>query len=215
MQNINLSSSVEIVQGQRGSGKWNSLKGKHLSTIPLYIVDIRNEWKHIPAFISLQHFSYFILDHRNRKYVKYPNQNKYYKEGQYRFVLSTQRELLLLFSYFKSFRNCTIIVDEADALYSDHKLKYALNDVFLGSRNNNVSMIYAVKRPFLIPILVRSQADKFTIFFTEEKLDINYLEGRIQKAFPKDPASLKRGEAIIIEQGKEPQLYQYDKFVGD
>jgi hypothetical protein len=181
----------------------------------LYIVDIRNEWKHIPAFTSIQNFNYFIIDNRNRKYVKYPANLKYYKDGQFRFVLTSQKELLALFAFFKHFRNCTIVIDEADALYSQRKFEYALNDVFLGSRNNNVSLIYPVKRPFLIPILVRSQADRFTVFFTEEKRDIDYLEGRIQKSFPKPPANLKRGEGIIIEQGKEPQLYQFDKFVGE
>src|SRR5260221_11402878 len=127
MQNLNLSSSVEIEQGQRGAGKTNSLKERHLETVPLYIVDIRNEWKHIPAFTSIQNFNYFLLDNRNRKYVKYPNNNKFYKDGQFRFVLTSQKELLALFAYFKHFRNCTIIIDEADALYSNRKFEYALN----------------------------------------------------------------------------------------
>lgn len=165
--------------------------------------------------MSAREFNYFLIDNRSRKYVKQPNNPRYFKEGQYRFVFSTQRELLILFKFMQHFRNCTIIIDEADALYSDNKFKQALNDIFLGSRNNNVTMIFVGKRPFLIPILVRSQADKFKIFFTEEKRDIDYLEGRIQKTFPKEPNKLKRGEAIILEQGKEPRLFQYDKFEGE
>lgn len=203
------------MQGQRGAGKTNSLKGRLLNTTPLYVVDIRNEWKHLPAFTSIQNFSYFLIDNRNRKYIKYPNNPKYYKDGQFRFVLTSQKELMQLFAYFKNFRNCTIVVDEADALYSNRKFEYVLNDVFLGSRNNNITLIYPVKRPFLIPILVRSQTDRFTVFFTEEKRDIDYLEGRLRKGFPKDPADLKRGEAIIIEQGEEPTLYNFDKFAGE
>ncbi len=106
------------------------------------------------------------------------------------------------------------MIDEADALFSDRHFSAALTDVFLGSRNNNVTMIFVGKRPFLIPILVRSQTDKFTIFRTDEKRDLQYLEGRI-KTFPKDPSTLKLGEAIISEQDKEPYLQQFERFKGD
>lgn len=202
------------MQGQRGAGKTNSLKQRLIETYPLYIVDIRNEWIHIPAFVSVAHFTYFLMDNRNRRFIKFPPNPKFYHEGQFRFAFNTQRELITLFTYFKHFRNCTIVIDEADALFSDRHFAAALRDVFLGSRNNNVSMIFVGKRPFLIPILERSQTDKFTIFRTDEKRDLTYLEGRI-KTFPKDPSTLKLGEAVVSEQDKEPYVQQFERFKGD
>lgn len=202
------------MQGQRGAGKTNSLKQRLIKIYPLYVVDIRNEWVHLPAFVSVANFTYFLMDNRNRRFIKFPSNPKFYHEGQFRFAFSTQRELITLFTYFKHFRNCTIVIDEADAIYSDRHFAAALRDVFLGSRNNNVTMIFVGKRPFLIPILERSQTDKFTIFRTDEKRDLTYLEGRI-KAFPKDPSTLKQGEAIVSEQDKEPYIIQYARFEGE
>src|SRR2546430_8722111 len=111
MQSINSQSSIEIVQGQRGAGKTNSLKTKMVDNVPLYIVDIRNEWKHLPSFDSAQKFTYFLMGNRDRRFVRYPSNNKYYKEGQFRFNFSSKNELLTLFTYMRHFRNCTIIVD--------------------------------------------------------------------------------------------------------
>src|SRR5712691_3863290 len=142
MRNINSQSSAEIVQGQRGAGKTNSLKQRLIEVYPLYIVDIRNEWKHIPAFTSVQQFTYFLMDNINRRFIKFPANPKFYHEGQFRFTFNTKEELLILFKYFKHFRNCTIVVDEADSLFSDRQFEKGLFNVFLGSRNNNVSMIF-------------------------------------------------------------------------
>jgi hypothetical protein len=180
----------------------------------LYIVDIRNEWKHIPAFDSVAKFTYFLMDNRNRRFIKFPTNPKFFHEGQFRFAFNTKKELLTLFTYFKHFRNCTIVVDEADALFSDRHFQSALTDVFLGSRNNNVTMIFVGKRPYLIPILVRSQVDRFTIFRTDEKRDIDYLEER-SKSLPKNPRDLKLGEAIIIEQDNEARIEQFQRFEGE
>lgn len=202
------------MQGQRGAGKTNSLKQRLIEVYPLYIVDIRNEWKHIPAFTSSQEFTYFLMDNRNRRFIKFPHNPKFYHEGQFRFTFNTREELLILFKYFKHFRNCTIVVDEADSLFSDRQFEKALFNVFLGSRNNNVSMIFVGKRPFLIPILIRSQVDKITLFRTDEKRDIDYLEER-SKTLPKHPRELKLGEAIILEQDKEPVIYKFDRFKGE
>lgn len=205
-----------MVQGMRGSGKTNYVKNKILDIIPVYIVDIRNEFKHIPAFTSLQNFSYFLLDKRNpNRWVKFPSRKDLYKEGQYRFIFNTRKELENLFRLFSHLRNCLIVVDESDALFSDRKLEIPLRDVFLGSRNNRVSMIFIGKRPFLIPILVRSQIDRFVIFKTQERRDIQYLEDRIDQRFPKDVSRLERGEAVVIEMGMEPELQVYEKFIGD
>jgi len=165
--------------------------------------------------MSVAHFTYFLMDNRNRRFIKFPTNPKFYKEGQFRFAFNTKRELITLFTYFKHFRNCTILIDEADALFSDMHFANALTDVFLGSRNNNVTMIFVGKRPFLIPILVRSQTDRFTIFRTEEKRDIVYLEGRLKNTLPREPHELKLGEAIIIEQDKEPIIQQFERFKGD
>lgn len=186
-----------------------------VDSVPLYIVDIRNEWKHLPSFDSAQKFTYFLMGNRDRRFVRYPSNNKYFKEGQFRFNFSSKNELLTLFTYMRHFRNCTIIVDEADALFSDNKFKDKLTDVFLGSRNNNVTMVFVAKRPFLIPILVRSQAERYIIFRTEEKRDIDYLETRLSNAFPKNPKDLKQGEAILVEQDTAPQVVQFEKFTGE
>lgn len=201
----------------RGKGKTNHVKIKLLEITPAYIVDIRNEFKHIPAFISIQHFQYWLMDKKNQqRYVKPPLKKDYYKEGQYRFTFNTTNELLQLFKLMLHFRNCTIVYDEADALFNiNSKIKKALEDVFLGSRNNNVSSFYIGKRPSLIPILVRSQADSFVIFCVEEEWDIKYLEKRVKQEFPKDVYKLERGESIIFNSGEKPRIQIQDRFIGE
>jgi hypothetical protein len=201
----------------RGKGKTNYVKDKLLEQkiTPAYIVDIRNEFRHIPAFVSLKHFVYWLQDKRDSKYVKWPDNNDYYLDGQYRFVFSSEAEWITLFQLMKDFRNCTIVIDEADAIFTVEHFKRKLRDVFLGSRNNNVSMIFLGKRPSLIPIIVRSQADRFVIFAVEEQWDVQYLTSRLRQTFPKDVFKLERGEAIEWESGEKPRLVTFDKFKGD
>ena len=215
-----MKSTVEIVQGMRGRGKTNYVKNKlYLEKItPAYIIDIRNEFNHIPAFTSLNNFLMWVLgkrDLRDRKYIKFPIDSNYYTEGQFRFVFNTQSEWVGLFKTLTKFRNSLIVVDEADALFTVNDFKKPLQDVFLGSRNNNVSMIFVGKRPSLIPIIVRSQADKFVIFCVEEEWDIQYLTKRIKQTFPKDVYKLEKGEAIVWESGEKPYVEQFDKFKGE
>lgn len=201
----------------RGKGKTNYEKNKLLDITPAYVIDIRNEFKHIPAFITFKHFQYWLMDKSNQqKYVKMPLNKSYYKEGQYRFTFNTVEELSQLFKLMLHFRNCYIVFDEADALFKiNGKISRQIENVFLGSRNNNVSLTFIGKRPSLIPILVRSQADRFVIFCVEEEWDINYLEKRVKTSFPKDVFKLERGEAIVFDSGEKPRIEIYDKFIGE
>lgn len=201
----------------RGKGKTNYIKIKLLDITPAWIVDIRNEFKHLPTFVSLQHFQYFVLDNKNKnKYIKPPLRKDYYKEGQYRFCFNSTEELQGLFKIMLHFRNCTIVFDEADALFKiNTKIQKLMENIFLGSRNNNVSTVFIGKRPSLMPILIRSQADRFVIFCTEEEWDINYLEKRVKQNFPKDIYKLERGEAIVFDSGEKPRVEIYEKFKGE
>ncbi len=117
-----------------------------------------------------------------------------------------------LFSLLNAVTNSTVVVDEADAILSYRDFQQPLINVFLGSRNNNLNMIFVSKRPFLIPILFRSQADEFVIFGTEEEKDIAYLTKRIRTEFPKDPFKLSVGEAIVWNHGDKPVVRQFSKF---
>lgn len=203
----------------RGKGKTNYVKLKLYETpiTPAYIVDIRNEFKHIPAFLSYDHFLYSLHDPKHsHKYIRAPVIKGYYHEGQVRFCFNKTDELLGLFKLMLHFRNCTIVYDEADALFNiNSRIKKCMEDVFLGSRNNNVSSFYIGKRPSLLPILVRSQADRFTLFCVEEEWDINYFEKRVKQSFPKDIFKLERGEAVIIIHGEKPRVETFDKFKGE
>ena len=200
----------------RGKGKTNYVKNRIFQEPinPCYIIDIRNEFNHIPAFTNIYNFSHWLYKH-DAKYVKMPSTSEYYKHGQFRFVLSNQMEWEQLYKMMSNFRNCTIVVDEADAIFTVRKFERPLLDVFLGCRNNNVSMIFMGKRPFLIPIYIRSQADKYVIFCIEEENDINYLSKRVKQNFPKDVYKLERGEAIVFQSGEKPIIQIYDKFIGE
>jgi hypothetical protein len=198
------------VQGQRGKGKTNYLKlqfSKHLhpsaEVEPLWVVDIRNEYTHIPnRFGSYVELNQFVLGKAN-----FNNDVK-----QYRICFNTETEYQMAFRLFTGLMNCHLIVDEADALFTNHAFLQPLTNIFLGSRNNAVNIFFVGKRPFLIPILVRSQADKFVIFRIEEERDIKYLEGRIRSSMPKDPFKLEKGEAIIIEEINGEKIARLEKF---
>jgi hypothetical protein len=206
----------------RGKGKTNYVKSKILGNsgtnvspiIPCYIIDIRNEFKHIPGFTNITYFTNWLYK-RDTRYLKLPQTNEFYKYGQFRFVFNNSKEWEQLYKLLSNFRNCTIVVDEADAIFTVRKFERPLIDVFLGSRNNNVSMIFIGKRPFLIPIFIRSQTDTFTVFCVEEENDINYLSKRVKQDFPKDVFKLERGEAIVFKSGEKPMVQIYDKFIGE
>lgn len=165
----------------------------------MFVIDIRNEYTHIPAF---------------RKYADFMKAvcNRSLTGKQFRFSFDTQKEYALLFQTMCNFRNCTIVVDEADALFQVRDFEKGLINVFLGSRNLNVTLYFVGKRPFLIPVIVRSQADEYVIFAIGEERDITYLEGRVRKEFPKSPYDLKQGEAIIFKEGEPPKLIKAPKF---
>lgn len=197
----------------RGRGKTNYLKGRIYEgkVTPLYVIDIRDEWKHIPAFRDLNSFIYYLMRRENFD-IK---QSEFSLEGQYRFNFQRKTEYERLFHLMCGFKNCTIIIDEADALFSDRKFERGLTDVMLGSRNNRANLIFAGKRPFLIPIVVRSQVDKFIVFQIEEQRDIDYITKRVRSTIPKDPYNLVQGEAIIFETGEKPVIQKFPKFVGE
>lgn len=199
--------SVTVVQGTRGSGKTNYLKQRIANLSPLFIIDIRNEYSHITTFRTFHEFLYWLA--ALGKFFQPQG-----KKIQYRFTFSNTEDYKKLFFLMAAFRNCTILWDEADALFSSRHFERPMEDVFLGSRNNNANMIYVAKRPFLIPILVRSQADEFVIFKTEEERDIDYLSKRLRKAFPKNPFDLQMGEAILFKSGTTPTVHQFPKFSG-
>lgn len=166
---------------------------------PLFVIDIRNEYSHIPVFRSFKQFMAAIANRRLHR-------------GQYRFSFDTQKDYIRLFEAMQSFKNCTILVDEADALFQVRDFERPLVNVLLGSRNHNLNMYFAGKRPFLIPVIVRSQADEYVIFGINEERDIAYLEKRLRSQFPKSPYELQRGEAIIFKDGEKPELVKVPLF---
>lgn len=200
----------------RGRGKTNSTKLRLQKVSPLFVVDIRNEFKHLPCFVTFQDFMYWVMS-KETKYIKFPPVSfmEFYMDRQYRFAFTNQQEYEALFKTMNTFRNCMIVIDEADAIFTNRRFELPLTDVFLGSRNNNVSLILIGKRPFFIPPMIRSQADKFTIFAIEEEIDIRYLSRRVKQEFPKDVYKLERGEAIVFEQGEKPTIEKYEKFKGE
>lgn len=131
---------------------------------------------------------------------------------QWRFAFNSKNDYKKVFHLMDSFRNSVIVVDEADALFSVREFAEPLSNVFLGSRNNGLSMIFVAKRPFLLPILIRSQADEYIIFGTQEKRDIDYLGNRLRNKWPKEPHLLQRGEAIIYREGEPMEIKKFSKF---
>jgi hypothetical protein len=204
--------TLEIRQGKRGYGKTNSLKEETIDVTPLYVVDIRNEWRHLPVFRECNMFVHWLT--RRGEGINIP-QTEFSKEGQFRFSFAKQDEYLKLFSLMQGFQNCTIIIDEADALFTHNKFCKALIDVFLGSRNNKVNLYFVGKRPFLIPVVVRSQADTLTVFRIEEQRDIDYITKRVRADCPKDPFTLAQGEAIVFKSDEKPILKTFPKFRGE
>jgi len=193
----------------RGYGKTNFVKEFTQDSTPLFIIDIRNEYSHIKAFNDMRQFQIYIC---NRSYFKTKFGNN---KEQWRFAFSTLNEYQQLIKLMNYFQRCCIIVDEADSLFQTKKLEDSLMNLLLGSRNNKVDLIFNTKRPFLIPIAVRSQCDEYFIFRTKEKRDIDYLQDRLNTTFPKSPFDLKRGECVHIEGDKEPTVLQIPLFKGE
>lgn len=191
-----------LIQGMRGRGKTNSVKVTYQYDEPLFIIDIRNEYGHIEAFHSLRDFLLWLAKGGP------PNSRGLV---QYRLAFFNQNDYIKAFQLLTCFQNCVIIVDEADALFTHNKFQNGLINLFLGSRNNNLHLVFNVKRPFLIPIMIRSQVDKWIIFQTEEERDVKYLEKRLRLNLPKDPFKLSIGEAIVIEHG-EAKIQRFQKW---
>jgi hypothetical protein len=196
-------SSISLFQGMRGAGKTNAAMGEVRHVSPLFAIALRsNDWTWMQTFTNLKDFVYWAVS-RNR-----PS-----KGMQIRFQFGQMDDYIQLFETMAAtFQNSTIIIDEADAFYSVPKFHEPLNNLFLGSRNNNLNLYYMSKRPFLVPVLVRSQVDRFVIFKTEESRDIDYLSNRTRQQFPKDPFKLEVGEAIIIKTGQPPVIFRFPKF---
>lgn len=198
-------SSVTLLQGMRGQGKTNAAMVELHNTSPLFAVSLRpKDWTWINlTFHSYNEFVYWAVSRSSNM-----------KRMQVRFQFQKMDEYIQLFNTMaESFQNSTIVIDEADAFYSVSKFEGPLNNLFLGSRNMNLNLYYMVKRPTLIPVLVRSQVDRFIVFRTEEKWDVDYLSSRTRQVFPKDPFKLDVGEAIILLQGQERgTLHKFPKF---
>lgn len=200
-------STVNFFQGVRGSGKTNAAMGELYDVSPLFAIAIRsNDWKWMPqSFHSYTDFVYWSVSRPINKREKM----------QVRFEFSKKEDYISLFQTMaESFRNSTIVVDEADALYSVQKFNEPLDNLFLGSSNNNLNLYYMSKRPFLVPVLIRSNVERFVIFRTEEKRDVDYLAARTRQQFPADPFNLKVGQAIVFcpRLGEVPKLHQFPKF---
>lgn len=192
----------------RGQGKTNFVKGFVSDAMPLFITDIRNEYSHIKPFYDLRQFNTYTY---NRTYIL----NKTGNKEQWRFAFNTMPEYIKIISYMNYFQRCTIVIDEADSLFQIHKLEEPLMNLLLGSRNNKVDLIFNTKRPFLVPIAVRSQCDEYYIFRTKEQRDITYLQDRLKASFPKEPDKLERGECIHLVDDAEPELLKIPLFTGD
>lgn len=193
----------------RGQGKTNFVKGYIEDASPLFIIDIRNEYQHIRPMVDMKQFYVYIC---NRIYINRKTGNN---KEQWRFAFNRLDEYLGLIKLMNHFQRCTIVVDEADSLFQIRKLEDSLVNLMLGSRNNKVDLIFNTKRPFLLPIAVRSQCDEFFIFRTKELRDITYLEDRMKTQFPKNVYDLQRGECIHLKDDSDPTVEQIPLFKGE
>jgi hypothetical protein len=125
-------------------------------------------------------------------------------------------DYIKLFNALNNFQNTTLVVDEADALYNYGKFEQPLMNLSLGCRNNKVNLIFNCKRPFLLPIFIRTQADKIFVFQTHEQRDIKWLEDKTPHGLPKSPRKLGQGDCFIITVGttNNVETKHYDKFHG-
>lgn len=202
-----LQNTIVVAQGKKGSGKTNAIKTETHDSEFLYIIDIRNEYNHVRKITNEQEFIRDLVAYQHGRVPKE-------RISRIAFSFGTRRDYVRILELMKGFTNCTIIVDEADTMFQDKKIESHLVDVMLGARNNNVNLWYASKRPFLIPIAVRSQADIFLVFRTKEPRDYQYIQDRISIPFPKDTRSLQQGECLVIVDGSEEsiEVRQYEQY---
>ena len=202
-----LQNSIVIAQGKKGSGKTNAIKSETDDLSSVYFIDIRNEYNHVRKARTQQEFVRDLVAFQHGRI-------SINKISRVSFSFSNRREYVELLKLMNGFQNTNIVIDEADTLFQDKKLEQPLVDLMLGARNNNVNLYYASKRPFLIPISVRSQADAFLVFRTKETRDVRYLEDKAPQGFPKDPRKLAQGQCLIIVDGEEEaiEVRQYQKY---
>lgn len=204
-----LQNTIVVFQGRKGSGKTNAVKTETDKLNSCYFVDIRNEYNHVPKYTDKIKFIQALVAYQHNRI---PGE----KITKASLTFHNRTDYIEIFQLMKGFGNTNIVFDEADTLFQDRKMEPALIDVMLGARNNNVNLFYCTKRPFLIPIAVRSQADVFLVFRTKEKRDVDYLEANLpnDSTFPIPPRNLKQGQCIIISDGtEEVEVRQYDKYV--
>src|SRR6266852_9480277 len=105
-------STISFFQGVRGSGKTNAAMGELRQVSPLFVIAIRsNDWTWIQqTFHSFNDFVYWSASRGIRTSGK---------GMQIRFQFGKMEDYILLFKAMaESFQNSTIVIDEADALYS-------------------------------------------------------------------------------------------------
>jgi hypothetical protein len=201
-----IQNELQIRQGVKGSGKTNSIKidTAHLDTC--FYVDIRNEYNHVPKVHSFNDFIKMIMQVKMGRLEEY-------RIHKLAFNFSDMDDYIKLFNALNCFQNTTLVVDEADALYNYGKFEQPLMNLSLGCRNNQVNLIFSCKRPFLLPIFIRTQADKIFVFRTNEQRDIKWLEDKAP--LPKSPRKLDQGDCYIITVGNNQiETKHYEAFSG-
>lgn len=204
-----IQNELQIRQGIKGSGKTNSIKIDTLKYESCYYVDIRDEYGHVPKVHSFDEFIILVMKVRHGKL----------EERDIRRLAFNFRDMddyIKLFNAMNCFQNTTLVVDEADALYNYGKFEIPLMNLTLGCRNNKVNLIFSCKRPFLLPIFVRTQVDRIFVFQTHEHRDISWLEDKTPHGFPKSPRKLSQGECYVITVGTTNNIEnkRYEAFKG-
>ena len=152
-----IQNELQIRQGVKGSGKTNSIKIDTANLDTCFFVDIRDEYDHVPKVHSFDEFIKMIMQVRMGRL----EESKIHKLA---FNFRDMDDYIKLFNALNSFQNTTLVVDEADALYNYGKFEQPLMNLSLGCRNNKVNLIFSCKRPFLLPIFIRTQADRIFVF---------------------------------------------------
>lgn len=207
---VGIQNELQIRQGIKGSGKTNGIKIDTMNLSSCYFVDIRDEYNHVPKVRSFNEFITLIMKVRSGRLEE--------KEiTKLAFNFRDMDDYIKLFNALNSFQNTTLVIDEADALYNYGKFEQPLMNLSLGCRNNKVNLIFSCKRPFLLPIFIRTQADKIFVFQTHEARDITWLEDKTPHGLPKTPRKLGQGECFIITVGTTNTIEtkRYEAFHGD
>lgn len=205
-----IQNTLEIRQGIKGSGKTNSIKVDTAKLDTCYFIDIRDEYDHVPKVYSIDEFVKISMAVRH-------GQVEESRVRKIAFNFKNLEDYITLFQLMNSFKKTTIVIDESDALYNYPKFERALMNLTLGCRNNQIDLMYSCKRPFLLPIFIRSQADKVTVFQTFEARDIRWLEDKTPHGLPFSPKKLKQGDCFIITTTGNTQnvnQFHYEEFKG-